>query len=153
MGVSSQSNGPGHNRLSYRKRGKPDRVDALVGQKIKHLRMQLELSQEQLADAIGVSFQQLQKYERGVNRVGAGRLYALAVALQVPVDYFFTGAAPESEAATAAPPSANGSADVLPEDLSVNPEARRLVHAYYRIEDKSVRQNLVALMKELAAAL
>jgi len=151
MGVSPQPDRPDRNRLAQRKRGKPDRVDALVGQKIKRLRMQLELSQEQLAEAIGVSFQQLQKYERGINRVGAGRLYALALALQVPVDYFFAGAAPGSEAA--APPAANGSAEALPDDLSVNPEARRLVRAYYRIEDKSVRQNLVALMKELAAAL
>ena len=68
---------------------RPKQVDAHVGSKIRNRREELGLSQMSLGEQVGVSFQQLQKYEAGINRVGASRLAALAKALQVPISYFF----------------------------------------------------------------
>ena len=82
-----------------RTRGKPTNVDAYVGQRLRQRRTLLGLSQEKLGEAIGVTTQQIQKYETGSNRIGAGRLYQLSQALQVPVSYFFEGLGGELAAA------------------------------------------------------
>lgn len=74
-----------------RKRGRATDVDALVGKHIRNRRLLLGMSQSELAGSLGITFQQLQKYERGLNRVGAGRLYELSQVLQAPVGYFFAG--------------------------------------------------------------
>jgi DNA-binding XRE family transcriptional regulator len=79
---------PSHRRLcEWTKR--PKEVDAHVGLKIRERRKELGFSQTALAEKVGVSFQQVQKYEKGVNRVGASRLAALAKVLEVPIDFFF----------------------------------------------------------------
>src|SRR3954453_23874231 len=70
----------------------PQPIDRHVGARIRHKRMMLGVSQEALGDALGVTFQQVQKYEKGMNRVGASRLQAIANFLEVPVSYFFDGA-------------------------------------------------------------
>ena len=72
-----------------RTRGKPTEVDVYVGRQVRQRRQLLGLSQTKLAEALNITFQQVQKYERGSNRVGAGRLYQLATVLDVPVGYFF----------------------------------------------------------------
>ena len=72
-----------------RTKGKPDDIDKHVGKRLKKRRLLLGLSQEKLAEAIGLTFQQVQKYERGVNRIAAGRLYWFAKILGVPVSYFY----------------------------------------------------------------
>ena len=77
-------------RKTQRKtRGKPNAVDIHVGTRVRQRRTLLGFSQERLASALDLTFQQVQKYERGANRIGAGRLYQLARALEVPVTYFF----------------------------------------------------------------
>ncbi len=77
-------------RIQYRKQtGVPDPVDVHVGGRVKLRRTLLGLSQEELADAVGVTFQQIQKYERGTNRMGASRLFDMATVLDVPVSYFY----------------------------------------------------------------
>ena len=71
------------------KKGKPHDVDVHVGSRVRLRRAALGLSQDQLGVAIGLSFQQVQKYERGTNRIGASRLYEVSKALQTPISYFF----------------------------------------------------------------
>ena len=106
----------------------PDPVDRLVGQRLRRRRLQLGLSQLSVAEAIGVTFQQIQKYEGGTNRIVASRLFDLAQVLDVPVAYFF----PESES------------DAPKETLS-------LVKAYYQIEEPALRKKLIELVRSVAA--
>src|SRR5579875_2639881 len=70
-------------------RPKPDAVDVHVGARLRQRRIELGLSQERLAEAVGLTFQQIQKYERGINRVGASRLWDLARVLRVPIEFFY----------------------------------------------------------------
>lgn len=70
-------------------KGTPDEIDVYAGQKLRDARTAIKLSQEKLADAIGLTFQQIQKYERGINRMSAGRLYKFSKILGVPVTFFF----------------------------------------------------------------
>lgn len=82
-------------KIQYRSReadGSPNPTDIVVGHRLRHRRMVLGWSQEQVASSVGLTFQQVQKYERGINRIGASRLYELSLALGVPVNYFFEGA-------------------------------------------------------------
>jgi len=127
-----------------RTRGKPNEIDAYVGQKIRERRLVLGISQERLADALGLTFQQVQKYERGANRVGAGRLYALSLALGVSVDFFFADAPlpekvrpmPEALAARTVDPTSSA-------------ETRRVVRAYYGVSDERIRARFLAVMRAL----
>jgi transcriptional regulator with XRE-family HTH domain len=106
------------------------------------------MSQERLGDALGLTFQQVQKYERGANRVGASRLFELAKALNVPVSYFFDDLPDEEEAAPA--PAGAASMD---EDPMRRRETVELVRAYYRITDDSARRKLYELMRSIAGAM
>lgn len=103
------------------------------------------MSQEKLADALGLTFQQVQKYERGANRIGAGRLYELSRALDVPVSYFFDEVGPDGAAA--------GGLAEKPAAYEADPMSRRetllLVRAYYAIPDTAVRRRVLDLMKSL----
>ncbi len=122
------------------------------------------LSQEQLARRLGVTFQQIQKYERGTSRIGASRLFELAHILQVSVDWFFEGCAPESPSTTAAAPglaepgasfdydTAAPPAREGPRPLSLDRrEVLELVRHYSRIGDEEVRRRLYELTRALAA--
>ncbi len=107
----------------------------------------LGMSQEKLGEAIGLTFQQVQKYERGANRVGASRLYDLSRVLDVPVSFFFEdlpGAA-GIEAGAAAQPTEKAEHDPM-----LKRETLELVRAYYRIPDSHVRRRLFELAKALA---
>jgi transcriptional regulator with XRE-family HTH domain len=112
------------------------------------------MSQEKLGDAIGLTFQQVQKYERGANRVGSSRLFDLARVLDVPVSYFFD----EMSASTSArsPGRLRGMAEQKPLPFEPDPMAKRetleLVRAYYRITDSRVRKRVFELTKSLANA-
>jgi transcriptional regulator with XRE-family HTH domain len=109
----------------------------------------LGLSQEKLGEAIGLTFQQVQKYERGANRIGASRLHDLSRVLDVPVSFFFDDMdpvrAPAIPAGFAEPP-----AEAFDSDPLRKRETIELVSAYYRIEDPSVRRRLFELAKALA---
>jgi transcriptional regulator with XRE-family HTH domain len=135
-------------------KGFPNPIDVHVGNRIRLRRTLLGLSQERLADALGLTFQQVQKYERGANRVSSSRLYDLARTLDVSLPYFF---AEMSASVAAQTPSKLLDAKKLPEiDEDSDPMARRetleLVRAYYRIADSAVRKQLYNLVKTVAKA-
>jgi transcriptional regulator with XRE-family HTH domain len=110
----------------------------------------LGLSQEKLGEAVGLTFQQIQKYERGANRIGASRLFEFSRILDVPVSFFFDDMSERFKAAGAA---AFGLADQPQPTLDPDPLTRRetleLVRAYYRIHDPQVRKRLFELTKSL----
>lgn len=113
----------------------------------------LGLSQEKLADAIGLTFQQVQKYERGANRIGASRLYELSRVLDVPVSFFFDDMAGDVAAGRAG----HGGVSGLPQapfeaDALAKRETLELVRAYYRITDPHVRKKVADLVKTMASA-
>ncbi len=131
---------------------KPNVIDAHVGARMRLRRTLLGISQEQLAEALGLTFQQVQKYERGSNRISASRLFQLSRVLDVPVSYFFDDMEPETAAAGARP--AKGLAEAEPEAYEADPMSRRetleLVRVYYRISDRKVRKKLYEMTKALA---
>lgn len=139
---------------------RPSPIDIHVGSRIRLRRTLLGMSQERLGDALGLTFQQVQKYERGVNRVGASRLFDISRVLDVPISYFFDDM-PEGMSETpisgprgrmygfaeAQEPFAAGVDDQL-----TKRETLELVRAYYRITDPAMRKRMFDLMKSLAPA-
>lgn len=140
-------------RRRRRKSEGPNPVDVHVGSRVRLRRTLLGMSQEKLGEAIGLTFQQVQKYERGANRIGASRLFDLSQVLDVPVSFFFDDLKPD------ALPAADG-ADRVPEhgptqgepDPLMRRETLELVRAYYRIPDPQVRRRLFDLTKAIANA-
>jgi transcriptional regulator with XRE-family HTH domain len=122
-------------------------VDAHIGQKIRTRRILSGLSQTELADAASISFQQVQKYEKGANRVGAGRLMQFSEALGVPLSYFFEGA-PTVGKKQPAPQEGELSENDIVSFLGTR-EGAALVRAFMAIEQKPVRQNVVAFLETL----
>ncbi|WFS69566.1 helix-turn-helix transcriptional regulator (plasmid) [Agrobacterium leguminum] len=122
----------------------PDNIDVDVGTKIKLRRRLVGMSQESLGAAIGVTFQQVQKYEKGMNRVGASRLARIAEVLGVPVSFFFSGAG-DSAAAIA-----SWTADREITDFISSPEGLALNKAFAKIENLAVKRKVVALVKTLS---
>lgn len=117
-------------------------VDGHVGSRVRLRRLELGLSQEKLADQLGITFQQVQKYERGTNRIGASRLHQIAIVLQASITYFFEGA---TEHVT--PRSANSSP--LSQALS-DPATIRLVRAFANISDPQLKQKAVGIIEAIA---
>jgi transcriptional regulator with XRE-family HTH domain len=136
-------------------KGFPNPIDVHVGQRIRQRRTLLGMSQERLAEAIGLTFQQVQKYERGANRVGSSRLFDLARVLDVPISYFFE----EMEAGVAAksPSRLMGVSESKMQAYAAEPdplakrETLELVRAYLRISDPQIKRRLFELAKALAA--
>jgi len=132
--------------------GVPNPVDVHVGSRIRQRRTLLGLSQERLGDAVGLTFQQIQKYEKGSNRVGASRLYQFSEILDVGVSYFFEDMPDEIKSRQGAYEA--GLRDQDQESLASDPMVRRetleLVRYYYRIIDPNVRHNVFELTKTLA---
>lgn len=118
-------------------------IDILVGQRLKLRRTILGLSQTEVANTIDVTFQQIQKYERGANRISASTLYRFAIALGVSVSYFFEDAPKTSEDATTAE---NALFD--PATMSTR-ETLEMVRAYYRIAIPDIRRRVFELVKSL----
>jgi transcriptional regulator with XRE-family HTH domain len=125
---------------------KPNDVDAHVGSRLRQRRMLLGISQEQLAEMLGLTFQQVQKYERGTNRVSASRLFQLARALDTPITWFFDEM--ESDRGAAEREKAAGSAE--DNDPMSRRETLELVRVYSRIDDRKVRKKLYEMAKALA---
>jgi transcriptional regulator with XRE-family HTH domain len=132
--------------------GTPNPVDIHVGSRVRLRRTLLGLSQEKLGEAVGLTFQQIQKYERGANRIGASRLFEFSRILDVPVSFFFDDI---SERVTTVSPEAMGLSDQAQSPIEPDPLTRRetleLVRAYYRIADPHVRKRLFELTKSLGA--
>jgi transcriptional regulator with XRE-family HTH domain len=126
----------------------PNPIDVHVGARLRLRRAMLGLSQEKLGEAIGLTFQQIQKYERGANRIGASRLYELSRILDVPVSFFFDDTDPvRAPAASFAEPPAEG----WESDLLREREMIELIQIYFAIQDTAVRQRWLDLVKALAA--
>ena len=133
--------------------GQPHPVDMHVGARVRQRRTLLGMTQTGLANALGLTFQQVQKYERGVNRIGAGRLYDLARVLDMSIEYFFEDMPPEAAAISPAP-KGRGKAKKLPSyepDPMATRETLELVRAYYKIENADVRQQVSQLIRALGA--
>jgi transcriptional regulator with XRE-family HTH domain len=120
----------------------PTLADQHVGRRLRWRRQELKLSQQELADRLGVTFQQVQKYEKGVNRIGAGRLQRIAEALEVPVTFFFGG--------NETPVTAKSGDDASVFGYLQTSGAIRIVKAFYRIKDRRTRQLLVELAERIS---
>lgn len=121
-----------------------DAVDAHVGQRIRFRRIMLGHSQGDLAKALGLTFQQVQKYEKGTNRIGASRLFAIAGFLRVPVGFFFE----DMHGDTHIPDLS--AAEPVNIDFMTSKEAVKLCQAFSRIEDQNVRTNLIQMTSAIA---
>lgn len=128
-------------------------MDIHAGSKLRARRLLLGMSQEALGNKVGVTFQQVQKYERGTNRLSVSRLYEMSKALEVPVDYFFDGFS--DNAKQAQPGFADNEQDGFePEnaseaDLMSRRETIKLVRAYYAIKDESLRKQVLSMARAL----
>jgi transcriptional regulator with XRE-family HTH domain len=125
----------------------PDPTDSHVGSRTRMRRMMLGMSQAKLADALGLTFQQIQKYEKGKNRISASRLQQAAYILQVPISFFFDGAP-----ATNAKPTGRQSA---PSPVSIytflaTADGLALVRAFTRIKNAKIRRSIVLLVQQIA---
>jgi transcriptional regulator with XRE-family HTH domain len=120
-------------------------VDVNVGKRIRHRRWMVGMTQQQLAEHVGIKFQQIQKYETGMNRVSASRLWEISEALSVPVSYFFEGVRDEDAPAHAA--------EGAPADILGDKEAMELVRSYYAIPENQRRRlfELARVLSESAA--
>ncbi len=136
--------------------GDPRPVDVHVGGRVRVRRTLLGMSQEKLGAAVGLTFQQIQKYERGANRIGASRLFELSRILDVPISFFFDGMTPALKTAAGGKRGRAGLSDQGQEALKRDPLARRetleLVRAYYKISDPKVRKRLFELVKSISRA-
>jgi transcriptional regulator with XRE-family HTH domain len=129
-------------------------VDIHVGSRVRMRRTLLGMSQEKLGDALGLTFQQVQKYERGANRVGASRLFEISRILDVPVSFFFEDMPSEAAEPQFVAGANQGDAETS-EEFDRDPLAKRetleLVRAYYRIGDPRVRKRVFELTKAVAS--
>jgi transcriptional regulator with XRE-family HTH domain len=120
-------------------------IDIQVGNRVRIRRMLIGMSQERLGDLLGLTFQQVQKYEKGVNRIGAGRLFEVARILNVPVDFFYEGLRAEPSQSGA---SEAESAPVM--EFMSSGEGLQLSLAFMKIKDTKVRKRVLDLVKSLA---
>ena len=144
----------GGSRIERLPPGTPNPVDIHVGGRVRLRRTLLGLSQEKLGEAVGLTFQQIQKYERGANRIGASRLFEFSRILDVPVSFFFDDM-PEvmsSEGRQAAWGMGDQPQTSLEPDPLTRRETLELVRAYYRIDDPQIRKRLFELAKSLGNA-
>ena len=131
--------------------GVADPVDIHVGGRVRLRRTLMGLSQEKLGEAVGLTFQQIQKYERGANRIGASRMFDLSKVLDVPVSFFFDDMSEEIKKREAEPTGFHEREQVeLEKDPLTRRETLELVRAYYRIDATSVRKRIFELVKSLA---
>lgn len=139
-----------------RKRGRPSTaegsgnpIDVHVGRRIKTRRLVRGLTQDELAKAVDLSFQQVQKYERGANRVSAGRLYELAKALSVPIQYFFDEYADPDLGEASEDALRDEHRDFEGVDRMGGAELSELVRAFCRLQDPSLRRSIMQLVLSL----
>jgi transcriptional regulator with XRE-family HTH domain len=126
----------------------PNPTDKHVGSRVRMRRMMLGMSQEKLGNSLDLTFQQVQKYEKGTNRIGASRLQQISHILQVPVAFFFEGApnigGPRAEGASEAPSPAYVS------DFLATSDGLALTKAFTRISDSKLRRRIVDLVEQIA---
>jgi transcriptional regulator with XRE-family HTH domain len=126
----------------------PNPIDKYVGSRVRMRRLMLNMSQGKLGDALGLTFQQVQKYEKGTNRIGASRLHKISDILQVPVSFFFDGA-------PATPRNSSGKAlAVSPayiSDFLASADGISLTKAFVSIGDRKLRRRIVELVEQIAS--
>ncbi len=129
----------------------PHPVDIHVGKQLRLKRTILGMSQETIGTAIGVTFQQIQKYERGINRMGASRLYDFSKLLNVPVSYFFEGLSQGNEQAVYnVQGMAESSAPEFEHEQMASRETMEMMRAYYKIQNPAIRKRIFELIKTIA---
>lgn len=139
-------------------KGVADLVDKHVGKQLRSRRILIGLSQEKLAEEVGVTFQQVQKYERGANRISASRLYTFSKLLDVSIDYFYDGLENLKKSGAILGMSDNGQesfgsesnkAKKLDEDIMTKKETIELIRAYYSVEDERKRKDILKMVKTM----
>jgi transcriptional regulator with XRE-family HTH domain len=126
----------------------PNPIDKYVGSRVRMRRMMIGMSQEKLGEKLGITFQQIQKYEKGTNRIGASRLQQIASVLSVPVSFFFEGAPVPDAAANA------GAAPTSPayvSDFLATADGLALTKAFMKVKDPKVRRRIVDLVEAMVA--
>jgi transcriptional regulator with XRE-family HTH domain len=126
----------------------PNPIDKYVGSRVRMRRIMLGMSQEKLGEALGLTFQQIQKYEKGTNRIGASRLQQISDIVQVPVSFFFEGG-PSSASSPTGMEEAPSPAYVS--DFLATSEGLALTKAFTRISDPKLRRSIVDLVEQMAA--
>ena len=123
----------------------PNPIDKHVGSRVRMRRMMMSMSQEKLGDALGLTFQQVQKYEKGTNRIGASRLQQISNILQVPPAFFFEGAPGQTASGLSEAPSPAYVSDFL-----ATSDGLALVKAFTRIKKPKLRRKIVDLVQQMA---
>ncbi|MBQ0822463.1 helix-turn-helix domain-containing protein [Microvirga sp. HBU67558] len=122
----------------------PNEADRHIGKRIRLRRIALGMSQEKLADALGLTFQQIQKYEKGINRIGAGRLHEIGLILGVDVTYFFDGLLGRNALL-------NANDNVL-HLVASNPHGAKLIELFASVEDSNIQRSIVKLVEAVLSA-
>lgn len=139
-------------------KGVADLIDKHVGKQLRSRRILIGLSQEKLAEEIGVTFQQVQKYERGTNRISASRLYTFSKLLDVSIDYFYSGLEGVKKTKTASGMSDNEQESFtgntqdnkhLDENIMTKKETIELIRAYYSVKDEKKRKDILKMVKTM----
>ena len=125
----------------------PNPVDKYVGSRVRMRRIMLGMSQEKLGEALGLTFQQIQKYEKGTNRVGASRIQQISEVLQVPVSFLFEG----GPTGNAGAQGFEGASPTYVSDFLATSEGLALTRAFTRIADAKLRRSIVDLVEQIAA--
>jgi transcriptional regulator with XRE-family HTH domain len=129
----------------------PNPTDKYVGSRVRMRRMMLGLSQEKLADALDLTFQQIQKYEKGTNRISASRLQAISQILDAPVHFFFDGAPQSGKSAASVPGFSESTSPNYVTDFLTTADGLALVKAFVRIKDAAVRRSIVRMVEAITA--
>ena len=126
----------------------PNPVDRYVGSRVRMRRIMLGMSQEKLGDALGLTFQQVQKYEKGTNRVGASRIQQISEILQVPVSFLFEGG---PSGIASGENFSEGTSPAYVSDFLATSEGLALTRAFTRIPDPKLRRSIVDMVEQIAA--
>ena len=164
MHINVQNLAPEESKSNYKMpniqrktKGTADYVDKYVGKQLRNRRTLLGLSQEKLANSVGITFQQVQKYERGTNRISSSRLYSFSKVLDVSIDYFYDGiengekrpsGMSDNEQEAFKSKSSN-----IPENIFSEKETLALIKIYYSVEDEEKRKDMMRLLKTMAKSL
>ena len=128
----------------------PNPIDKHVGSRVRMRRMMLSMSQEKLGDALGLTFQQVQKYEKGTNRIGASRLQQISHILQVPVSFFFEGAPHVGDGGRHGGGKSEAPSPTYVSDFLATSDGLSLTKAFMRIKNNKMRRRIVDLVEQIA---
>jgi transcriptional regulator with XRE-family HTH domain len=129
----------------------PNPVDRHVGSRVRMRRMMLGMSQEKLGNSLGLTFQQVQKYEKGTNRIGASRLQQISHILQVPVSFFFEGAPSVGGTSARGEGMSEAPSPAYISDFLATSDGLALTKAFMRISDSKLRRRIVDLVEQIAS--